>query len=75
MNCEKKNIEIAFREDLCSELGLKEGVQTRESIHFVAGLRETEKNLGLSESATLRQHTSHTSFSFCFLSAVSRTLL
>ena len=42
-----KDIEIAFREDLCSELRLKEGVQTRESIHFVAEPRETKKKFGL----------------------------
>ena len=40
-----KDIEIAFRDDLWSELGLKEGVKTRESTHSVAGPRETEKKI------------------------------
>ena len=41
-----KGIGIAFREDLWSELGLKEGVQTHESTYFVAGPRVNREQTG-----------------------------
>ena len=41
-----KGIEIAFREDLWSELGLKEEVETHESTHFVAGPRVNKEQTG-----------------------------
>jgi len=37
---------VAIREELWSELGLKEGVQTHESTHFVAGPRVNREQTG-----------------------------